>query len=119
MSWEESEEYEALSKLYGEVLEDGFFIKEYQGIAAVGDIRDLDTLCEEAGKTGDEVIDMLGLGEVVDLAAPGKGESREEAIRDGWNQAREYREAGYWPRLAKAREKAGMEVGETKQMGTF
>jgi hypothetical protein len=37
-------EYDVLVRLYEQIYEDGFFIREFERIAAVGDVRDLEYL---------------------------------------------------------------------------
>lgn len=112
-------EHDELTDLYRQLYEDGFFVKEWQGAAAVGDLRDLDFIAQEAGKSRSEVIEVLSLGEAVDLCWPGSGDSRVERVRDGWEKAKQGRERGQLPRLVATREAAGLPVSEPHRLGTF
>lgn len=112
-------EMEALTNLYREVYEDGFFIKEYAGACGVGDLRDLDYICKEADQSRSAMIETLGLGELVDLGYPGIGATRDERIRNAWTAAKTAREKGELPRLVATRTEAGLPVTDPKRLGTF
>jgi hypothetical protein len=42
-------EYDDLVQLYEQICKDDLFVKEFERIAAVGDVRDLEYLAETAG----------------------------------------------------------------------
>jgi len=112
-------ELEELTELYRQLYEDGFFVKEWQGMAAVGDLRDLDYIAQEASESRERVLEVLSLGEAVDLCWPGSGETRAERIRDAWEKAKDGRERGQLPRLVATREAAGLPVSDPHELGTF
>jgi hypothetical protein len=113
------DEMEHLRVLYAEVYADGFWISEYDGIAAVGDLRDLEMLARDSGRDVDQAVEQLGLGEAVDLTAPGGGDTREARVRDAWQLARRYGDDGTFPRLVAARAQLGMTTNDPKPLGTF
>ena len=78
------DEMEHLTVIYAEVYAEGFWIREYDGIAAVGDMRDLEVLAEDSCRDANLIVEQLGLGQVVDLTAPGGGDTREARVRDAW-----------------------------------
>ncbi len=113
------DEMERLTVLCAEVYGDGFWIRGYDGIAAVGDLCDLEVLARDSGRDVDQVVEQLGLGQVVDLTAPGGGDTREARVRDAWQLARRYRDDGTFPRLVAARAQLGVTTDDPKPLGTF
>jgi hypothetical protein len=112
-------EFEELTQLYEELWEDGFWVKEWQGVAAVGDRRDIEHLAEKFNDSVENVVSALGMGECVSLSYPGQGATRVERIRDGWKQATTAREKGALPCLVEVREGLGLPVTDPIRLGTF
>lgn len=121
-------EMEELEALYAEAHEAGLWIKEWQGMAGAGDLRDLEYFAESAGVPALEVYEALSLGDVVDLGVPsGGGVSRVEIVRGAVEAGKRVLAADeerppehkQWPRTAGAREKLGLPVGATHELGTF
>lgn len=81
-----------LYKAYGEAYQAGCFVKEFGGgLTAVGEMDTIAIAAFRLGKEVNEVIDGLSIGECVELSHPGRGETREEKVRDGIRQVLEAR----------------------------
>lgn len=80
-----------LHRAYGEVMMAGCFVKEFQGIAAVGE---MDKIALIEFRTGENVdISNLSMGDCFSLGTyPGTGETRADAIRNGLQHVLELRE---------------------------
>lgn len=107
-----------LRKLYDEVYEDGFFIKEFQKLTGVGDLRDLEYLAKVSHKELDEAVKLLSMGETVDLTTPGFGSNRVERLKNAWADAKKRRAKGEFPVMVEVRTKLAL-PSIPKQLGTF
>lgn len=82
-----------LDKAYGEAYQARCFVTEFgDGIAAITAVGELDTLAEVEFRLGIELDPgNLSLGDCVELAYPGLGETRVERVRDGLRKVLEER----------------------------
>ncbi len=79
-----------LYNAYGTVMQAGCFVKEFAGLAAVGEAHNLEVAEFRTGKEID--ISELGMFDCMALGAwPGRGETRTQAVLDGLRQVLEAR----------------------------
>ena len=76
---------EELHRIYKKAWDEGIWVKELGAtdtgfLAAAGSIKDLEKIEKRIGREID--VNELGLGDVIDISAPGSGLTREEACRD-------------------------------------
>lgn len=116
----ESTEQEELSALYNALYEDGFWVAEVaHGMAGVGDLRDLDAICAETGKEYAEVIESMGMGDIVSLTAVGTGTTRVAAVTQAWEHAKVERDEGRFPMIVSVRTACGLPSSDPHPIGTF
>lgn len=107
-----------LRDLYDKVYDDGFFIKEFDKLTGVGDLRDLEYIANANGIDLDVAVDKLTMGYTVDLTTPGRGVTRIEQLQTAWQDAKKMRDKNELPRMVAVREKLGL-PSTPKPLGTF
>jgi hypothetical protein len=94
-----SDEMQELEALYAEAEADGLFVKEWDGMACVGEISKIEALLAKSTLPKDKVpsvaefVKVMSLGDVATagLGWPGGGDTRAARVRDGMEKARDAR----------------------------
>lgn len=88
---------EALTDLYAEIVENGYWVKEFLDQAHVGRIEDVIQIAQDREISQQEAHESLTRDDVRNISAPGRGIGRVERVRAAYEMAMKYHENGWLP----------------------